>query len=70
MKKELENMHDALRELEGHARKLPNQNFADVVESARGKVKQLVEHPDLDAVSKEAHPEVAAAGTPVPFTTT
>jgi len=60
LKDHLENMHVALKELEGHARKLPNQNFADIAKSARGKVHQLMSHPDLDAAHRHAT-EAAAA---------
>lgn len=43
-----------LEELEASARKLRNQNFADIVASAKGRVKQLSDHPDLELVNKEA----------------
>jgi len=54
LKDHLENMHVALKELEGHARKLPNQNFADIVKSAHGKIHQLMHHSDLDTVHEHA----------------
>jgi len=53
LRRHLEDMHTALKELESHARKLPNQNFADIVKSAHGKVHQLVHHPDIDVVHKQ-----------------
>jgi hypothetical protein len=43
-------MHAALVGLEVHARKLQNQNFADIAKSASGKVFQLLGHPDFAAV--------------------
>jgi len=46
----LHNTLSNLKELETHARHLPNQNFADIVQSAHRRVTQLAEHPDLDAV--------------------
>jgi hypothetical protein len=46
----LERMRDALHELENAARNLQNQNFADIVKSAAGRVHQLTQHPDLDKV--------------------
>ena len=55
----LERMRDALHELENAARKLQNQNFADIVKSASGRVHQLTQHPDLDKVHDHLEPERA-----------
>lgn len=44
-------IHDLLNELKGmeeRARGLKNQNLADIIASARGKIKQLSDHPDLE----------------------
>lgn len=41
-----------LEGLEAAARKLQNQNFADIVVAARRRVVQLAQHPDLDAVER------------------
>jgi hypothetical protein len=65
LKDRLENMHVALKELEGRARKLPNQNFADIVKSAHSKIHQLMHHPDLDTV----HKHVTDAAVEIPATT-
>jgi hypothetical protein len=51
-----------LNELDGlvvRARKLKNQNLADIAASAHGKIKQLSEHPDLELADDrkdQAHP--------------
>lgn len=50
VKEGLDHMRQALTELEASARKLQNQNFADIVQSAHRRVTQLSEHPDLEAV--------------------
>jgi hypothetical protein len=70
LKDHLAGLHATLLEVETHARKLPNHNFADIVKSAHSKVHQLMTHPDLNAVhehhgagSKDAEKvEAAAAG--------
>jgi hypothetical protein len=48
LKQAIEKMHADLDALEVSARKLQNQNFADVVRSAKGRVHQITEHPDFD----------------------
>lgn len=53
LKRELSSLTDRLDELEAAARKLRNQNYADVVKSAKGRVQQLADHPDLHLVQKE-----------------
>lgn len=46
-------LHDHLGELETAARKLPNQNFADIIKSARGRLHQASEHPDIEAAGEQ-----------------
>lgn len=48
MKNVLERMKADLAEMEAEARKLENQNFADVLKSAHGKIAQAADHPDAD----------------------
>lgn len=50
LKNELEQLFDKLKGLEERARKLKNQNLADIATSARAKVQQLSEHADLALV--------------------
>lgn len=50
LKEQLKGFAARLEELESHARKLTNQNFADIVASAKGRVLQLTQHPDVEAV--------------------
>lgn len=70
LKNGLANVHDRLGELETRARKLQNQNFADIVAGAKGRVQQLMEHPDLenvaDDVQQEGTPFDPTAGKPAP----
>lgn len=54
MKTALSHVHRALGELAGVAEKLKNQNFADQIKAAAGKVQMALEHPDAE------HPEVEA----------
>lgn len=49
----LASVRERLAELETEARKLENKNFADIAASAKGKVHQLTEHPDLERVHAE-----------------
>lgn len=46
-------MHSHLGELEDAARKLPNQNAADLIKAARGRLAQLAEHPDIEKVGDQ-----------------
>lgn len=62
LKNSLTDMHTHLAGLEAEARKLQNQNLADVVKSAMGKVQQLSEHPDLERVT-EGDPSYEAPKT-------
>lgn len=62
LKNKLNDILEHLEELEAAARKLVNQNFADIVKSAKGRVQQLTEHPDLEAVHKEG-----SGGEEMPF---
>lgn len=72
LKNGIADMHAKLAGLEGAARKLQNQNLADVVKSAMGKLQQLGDHPDLERVAdedvrEEELPFDPSAGTrPVP----
>lgn len=65
LKDHLAKLHAALVEVEGHARKLPNQNFADITKSAHAKLAQLMTHPDLNAVH-EHHSANAEHREPTP----
>lgn len=47
LKNELQGFFDKLKTLEGRGRTLQNQNLADIAASASGKVKQLIDHPDV-----------------------
>lgn len=59
------------QKFEDAARKLQNKNLADVAASAKGKIQQLSEHPDLELVSKDGetpYPQPAPVGdVPPPF---
>lgn len=52
LKRALEEVAGRLAELETAARKLQNQNFADITQSAHRRVTQLTEHADVDAVER------------------
>jgi len=63
LKNKLQSFFGELKGLEDRARKLKNQNLADIAASAHGRVKQLCDHPDLELVDErkdQAHP-----GSPV-----
>lgn len=64
LKRGLEGMHEGLAELESLARKLPNQNIADVLKSAMAKLLQASQHPDLDKVAEQLHKEAEAERGP------
>jgi len=51
LKTELQGFFDKLKALEERARKLKNQNLADIAASAHGKVKQLIDHPDTELMA-------------------
>ena len=51
LKNDLQGVFDRLKALEVRARKLQNQNLADIAASAHGKVKQLIDHPDTHLVA-------------------
>lgn len=51
--KGLQGLADHLTELEGSARKLQNQNFADIVVHARSRICQLIEHADRGLVAEQ-----------------
>lgn len=50
----LQNTMDSLKELEERARKLQNQNLADIAKSAWGRVEQLLGHADIELVGTDA----------------
>jgi len=62
----LNHIKDRLAELETHARKLQNQNFADIVKAALARVQQLTEHADVEAVAGEMHKAREGEHDPVP----
>lgn len=51
MKDHILKLHAHLGELHDAADKLENKNFRDIVASARARLAQLSEHPDLDKVA-------------------
>jgi hypothetical protein len=53
LKNNLQNVFNNLKGVEDRARKLKNQNLADVATAARAKVQQLSEHPDLELVDEK-----------------
>jgi len=55
MKTALGHLHKALIELAGVAEKIQNQNFADQIKAAAGKVQMAMEHADAE------HPELVKA---------
>lgn len=61
----LQSMADALKGLEERARKLKNQNLADIVASAHNRVRQIPEHADLDLVDEHKDQTDYPDGTPV-----
>jgi len=62
LKTDLEQTVAKLTELETAARTLKNQNFADIVLSARGRLSQLTEHPDIDTVQRHLSGELEQSG--------
>ncbi len=49
----MKNILDELKDMEDRARKLKNQNLADVIASAHGKVRQISEHPDVGLLDEK-----------------
>lgn len=66
-KASIEQLHASLGGLEDAARKLPNQNAADLVKAARGRVAQLIDHPDLDAVGEQLKTDLHEGQEKFPF---
>lgn len=64
LKEQLKGLLTRFEELENHARKLPNKNFADIVATAKGRIQQLTEHPDVDLVHAEMSGESSAEQQP------
>lgn len=65
LKSGIADMHGKLADLEAEARKLQNQNLADIVASAKNKLQQLGDHPDLEHVaSAEQHEELPMFTSP------
>lgn len=56
LKNDLQPVIGKLEELEARARKLQNQNLADVIAGAHGKIKQFCEHPDTHLVLESDKP--------------
>jgi hypothetical protein len=52
LKDNLQHVFDLLKGVEERARKLKNQNLADIAASAHGRVKQLIDHPDTELVDE------------------
>lgn len=55
LKGALEHLHRVLGEVEDAGRKLKNQNFADLIGAARGRIAMAREHPDLVRVDEQLH---------------
>lgn len=55
LKEQLTDLAKRLEELEGVARGLPNQNFADIAMIAKAKIGQLCDHPDLQAMDEKMY---------------
>lgn len=53
LKNALDSLMERLAELEVAARKLPNQNFADLIKGAHGRLSQASEHPDIEKVGEQ-----------------
>lgn len=66
----LAHLHESLGEVETAASKLKNQNFADLIKAARGRLSQAMEHADLPEVDKILSADPRAnehkAGAPFP----
>lgn len=60
---QVKGLHSHLGELENAARKLPNQNAADIIKAARGRFAQLAEHPDIEKVGDQLREDAQAGGT-------
>lgn len=58
--KTLEAIRDELAKLETSARKLANQNIGDIIGSAKGKLTQVLAHPELNAAAAIHNSEVDA----------
>lgn len=67
LKAELGHVQERLAELEASARKLPNQNFADLIKSAHGRLAQASEHPDLDTAGAQLETDLGGEQTKFPF---
>lgn len=70
MKNGLASVQAELAKIEVAARKLQNQNYADIVASARRRVTQMLEHHDLDAVHAEMDGHPDKNQEPLPFDAT
>jgi hypothetical protein len=64
LKNAIQHMVDVLKGLEERARKLQNQNLADVAAAAHGRVAQLTEHADLHLVDEQKDQQAKPDGTP------
>jgi hypothetical protein len=63
LKNDLQQLFNKLKGVEERARKLKNQNLADIAASAHGKVKQLSDHPDLELVDEKKDQQARPDGT-------
>lgn len=63
LKNNLQHVIDELKGLEERARKLKNQNLADIAASAHNRVKQLSDHPDLELADERKDQEANPDGT-------
>lgn len=67
LKPQIAALHHHLGELEGAARKLPNQNAADLIKAARGRLAQFMEHPDIEAVGEQLKTDLHDGQEKLPF---
>lgn len=56
LKSELSGIFNKLKGMEERARKLKNQNLADIIASAKGRVQQLRDHPDTELIADRKDP--------------
>lgn len=64
LKTDLQGFADKLKAFEERARKLVNQNLADIAASAHGKIKQLIDHPDTHLVADTHKDQTANPNQP------
>lgn len=64
LKANLQHVVGNLKDLEERARKLDNQNLADIIKSAHSRITQFSDHADLGLITDKP---VEAEQTPLPF---